>query len=111
MASFLELSVDQGSNFSVNLDLTNDDGSFINIAGYSFSSSIRKSYYSSSVTANLTVAIVSAANGNVSLSMNSATTTNIAAGRYLYDVKMVRADNTVSRVVEGIITVYPQITK
>jgi hypothetical protein len=26
-------------------------------------------------------------------------------------VKMVRTDNTVSRVIEGIITVFPQITK
>jgi hypothetical protein len=43
--------------------------------------------------------------------MNAATTTNIAAGRYLYDVKMVRTDNSVSRVIEGIITVFPQITK
>lgn len=110
MASFLELSCDQGSDFSVNLDLTNDDGSIINVSGYTFTSSIRKSYYSANVTANLTVAVANAASGNVSLSMNSATTANIKAGRYLYDVKMVRSDNTVSRVIEGIITVFPQIT-
>jgi hypothetical protein len=111
MASFLELSCDQGSSFSVNLDLTNDDGAAINVAGFTFTSSIRKSYYSANVTANLTVTIANSAAGNVALSMNAATTTNIAAGRYLYDVKMVRTDNTVSRVIEGIITVFPQITK
>jgi len=111
MASFLELSCDQGSDFSVNLDLTNDDGSVINIAGYSFTSSIRKSYYSANVTANLTVAIANAASGNVSLSMNSATTANVKAGRYLYDVRMVRTDSKISRVIEGIITVSPQITR
>jgi hypothetical protein len=43
--------------------------------------------------------------------MNAATTANIRAGRYLYDIKMVRADSTKSRVVEGIITVFPQITQ
>ena len=111
MASFLELSCDQGSNFSVNLDLTNDDGAAINVAGFTFTSSIRKSYYSSNVTANLTVTIANSAAGNVALSMNAATTANIVAGRYLYDVKMVRTDSTVSRVIEGIITVFPQITK
>lgn len=111
MASFLELSCDQGTDFTVNLDLTNDDGSTINVTNYTFSSSIRKSYYSSNVTANLTVTVANAANGNVVLSMNSATTANIRAGRYLYDIKMVRADSTKSRVVEGIITVFPQITQ
>jgi hypothetical protein len=111
MASFLELSCDQGTDFTVNLDLTNDDGSTINVTNYTFSSSIRKSYYSSNVTANLTVTVANAASGNVVLSMNAATTANIRAGRYLYDIKMVRADSTKSRVVEGIITVFPQITQ
>jgi hypothetical protein len=111
MASFVELSCDQGTDFSVNIDLTNDDGSTINVTNYTFSSSIRKSYYSANATANLTVTIASAANGNVALSMNAATTANIKAGRYLYDVKMKDSSNTTSRVIEGIITVFPQITK
>ena len=111
MASFVELSLDQGTDFSVNIDLTNDDGSVINVTNYTFSSSIRKSYYSANTTANLIVTIASAANGNVALTMNAATTANIKAGRYLYDVKMTNDNNTTSRVIEGIITVYPQITK
>lgn len=111
MATFLELYCDQGTDFNFTLDITNDDGTPVNVANYTITSSIRKSYYSSGVTANLTVAVLNAANGNLSLSMNSATTTKIKAGRYLYDVKMKDAGNTVSRVIEGIITVYPQITK
>jgi hypothetical protein len=111
MASFLELNCDQGTDFNINLDLTNDDGTSINVSNYTFSSSIRKSFYSANVTANLEIATVDAANGSVSLSMNSAVTSNIKAGRYLYDVKMISASNTVSRVIEGIITVAPQVTK
>ena len=111
MASFVELSCDQGTDFSVNIDLTNDDGSVINVTNYTFSSSIRKSYYSANATANLDITIASAANGNVAISMNAATTSNIKAGRYLYDIKMVDSSNVTSRVIEGIITVYPQITK
>lgn len=111
MATFLELYCDQGTDFNFTIDLTNDDGTAINVTNYAITSSIRKSYYSSSVTANLTVAVLNAANGNVSLSMNAATTSKIKAGRYLYDIKMKDSANTVSRVIEGIITVYPQITK
>lgn len=111
MANFLELTCDQGSDFNISLDLTNDDGSAINVTNFLFSSSIRKSYYSANVTANLTVSIADAANGNVILAMNAATTSNIKPGRYLYDIKMVRNNNTVARVVEGIITVTPRITQ
>lgn len=111
MAQFIELDVDQGTDFNFDLDLTNDDGSVINVTSYTFSSSIRKSYYSSSVTANLSVQVVNAANGNVVLSMNSATTSNIKAGRYLFDVKQVDSSNVTTRLVEGIITVLPQVTK
>ena len=111
MASQVELFCDQGTDFSITLDLSNDDGTAINVTNYVLTSSIRKSYYSSTVTANLTVTISDASNGNITLSMNSATTSNIKAGRYLYDVKMRDAANVTSRVIEGIITVYPQITK
>ena len=111
MAQFVELDIDQGTDFNFDLDLTNDDGSVINVTNYTFSSSIRKSYYSSSVAANLSVTIHDAANGNVVLSLNSATTSNIKSGRYLFDVKQVDSSNTTTRLVEGIITVLPQVTK
>lgn len=111
MANQVELFCDQGTSFSYALDLSNDDGTALNVAGYTFTSSIRKSYYSSGVTANLTVSIINEANGNVQLSMNSATTSNIRPGRYLYDVKMIDNTNTTFRVIEGIISIYPQVTK
>lgn len=108
---YAELTVDQGATFESTLDLTNDDGSAINVAGYVFSGQIRKSYYSVNPTANLTITVSSAANGNLVISLNSATTTNIKAGRYLYDVKMTSPSSTVTRIVEGIITITPQVTK
>lgn len=108
---YAELTLDQGATFESTLDLVADDGSAINVAGYLFSGQIRKSYYSSNATANLTITVSDSANGNLNISLNSATTANIAAGRYLYDVKMTDTANTVTRIVEGIITVTPQVTK
>lgn len=107
---YAELTLDQGATFETTLDLVDDDGTSINVAGYLFSGQIRKSYYSSNATANLTITVSDQANGNLIISVNSATTANIAAGRYLYDVKMTDTANTVTRIVEGIITVTPQVT-
>jgi hypothetical protein len=108
---YAELTVDQGATFESNIDLVDDDGVAINVAGYIFSGQIRKSYYSLNPTANLTITVVNSANGNVNITLNAATTTNIKAGRYLYDVKMRDTANVVTRIVEGIITVTPQVTK
>ena len=52
-----------------------------------------------------------AANGNVRLSLDAANTANIKAGRYLYDIKRTDANNAVTRLVEGIITVTPQVSQ
>lgn len=108
---YAELTVDQGATFETTLDLIADDGTAINVAGYVFSGQVRKSYYSSNPTANITITVDNTANGNLTLSMNSATTSNIRAGRYVYDVKMTDIANTTTRIVEGIITITPQVTK
>lgn len=111
MAQYTELNIDQGTDFKFDIDLTNNDGSVINCAGYVFASSIRKSYYSARPTANLTVTITDSANGAVSFGLTSAQTATIKPGRYLFDVKQTDDAGKKSRLFEGIATVYPQVTK
>lgn len=109
--AYAELTIDQGTTFQTSIDLANDDGTAINVANYTFESQIRKSYYSSNATANLTVTVVDEANGNVTLSLTAAQTANITPGRYLYDVKMTTAADVTTRIVEGIVTVTPQVSR
>jgi hypothetical protein len=111
MAQFIELDVDQGTDFSYDLDLTTDDGVPINVTNYIFSSSIRKSYYSSGVAANFIIVVANQNLGNLRFTIPSNITANIKAGRYLFDIKQVDSSNTTSRILEGIITVNPQITR
>jgi hypothetical protein len=49
--------------------------------------------------------------GVVSLSMSANTTSSIPAGRYLYDLEVQDQNGVVSRLVEGIVTVSPEVTK
>lgn len=109
--AYVELTLDQGTTFETSVALTNDDQTAINITGYQFASQIRKSYYSTNAVASLTVTVVDAANGNVKLSMTSANTANVKAGRYLYDLLMTDTGGVKTRVIEGVITVTPQVTR
>lgn len=108
---YAELTIDQGANLSSTIDLTNDDNTPIDLANTTFTSQIRKSYYSTNPTANITVTVEDAANGRVRLTLDAANTANIKAGRYLYDLKMVNEANTHIRVIEGIVTITPQVTR
>lgn len=109
--AYVELNLDQGTTFETTLSLTNDDATTINVTNYTFNSQIRKSFYSSNAVANITVSIVDAPNGNVKLAMTPANTANIKAGRYLYDVLMTDSTGVKTRVIEGIITITPRVTR
>jgi hypothetical protein len=109
--AYIELLVNQGATFQYNLDLKNKDQSPLNVTGATFSGQIRKSYYSTTATADLNITVANTTNGNVVISMSSATTSAIKAGRYVYDVKMLDNANTTTRILEGIVTVTPQVTK
>lgn len=108
---YAELTIDQGATFSTTLDLTNDDNTPMNLANTSFVAQIRKSYYSTNPTANITVTVTDAANGAIRMELDSANTANIKPGRYLYDLKMTDSDNISVRVVEGIVTITPQVSR
>jgi uncharacterized protein YfdQ (DUF2303 family) len=108
---YAELTIDQGASFSTVLTLTNDDNSAINLTSRTFVSQIRKSYYSVNPTANISVVVENAANGVVRMSIDAANTANIKPGRYLYDLKMTDEANTTIRIVEGIVTITPQVSR
>lgn len=112
MAAYVELFVDQGSTFNNIINLTDDiTNASINVSGYIIASQMRRSYYSANATANITCTITNAAQGEITMSMSANTTANIKAGRYLFDLKTIDLAGTVSRVLEGIITVTPATTR
>lgn len=112
MAAFTELYLDQGATFNSVIYLTDDlTNTPINVSGYIVSSQMRRSYYSINASASFTCTVTDPANGEITLSMTHLQTANIKAGRYLFDIEAQDTSNVVSRVVEGIITVTPQITR
>jgi hypothetical protein len=70
---------------------------------------MRKHYTSTAQTA-FTVSI-SAGTGEVTLAMTANVTNNVAPGRYMYDCELTDTAGTVSRLVEGIVTVTPGVTR
>jgi hypothetical protein len=69
-----------------------------------------KSYYSST-SYRIASTVTGTANGEITLSVTSANTTLLTPGRYVYDVVITSPASVVTRVVEGIVTVLPSVTR
>lgn len=109
MATKANLVIDQGTTFSTDLNLTDDNGDPLNLNGFVANSVIKKWYTSQTyVPFN---ASINTSSGTITLELDASLSANLYAGRYVYDVNITElATNSVSRVVEGIITVTPAVT-
>lgn len=110
MAAYSEIVIEQGASFTSNVTVEDTGGSAINLTSYIAESQMRKSYYTSSYY-TITADVSEPGAGTITLSMTSANTANVTPGRYVYDLKITAPDQTVTRVVEGIVTVLPAVTK
>ena len=108
MAAYSEITIEQYSDFSTDLTIDTDQGDNFDLSSFSVSSQIRKSYYSQTYYV-LDASITDAANGTIYLSMPSANTANIEPGRYVYDV-VIEGPSKI-RVIEGIVTILPGVTR
>lgn len=112
MAIHINLTVDQGTSFSAVAEIQNEDGTVFDLTGFTAFSQMRKSYYTK--TAHDITATIEGdpVNGEIRLSLSPDITNGLRAGRYVYDVEVHNHDSTtVKRVLEGIVTVFPQVTK
>ena len=110
MAAIANLYVDQGATFSTSVLVKNDDGSAFDLTDYSVAAQIRKSY-SSSTAVDFTASVADPATaGQINLSLTATQTGTLEEGRYVYDVE-VTSGVTVTRVIAGLVTISPQVTK
>lgn len=108
MATVNNIVIDQGTTFSLTVNLSNDDGSAMDLTEYTVASQMRKSYYTNTYTAFTTSKVD--LTGEVTIALSATETSSLTAGRYVYDIEISSTEETV-RVLEGIVTVTPEVTK
>jgi len=117
MAQYEELTIDQGTDVAVELRLANTDGSAKNLAGFSGAAQMRRTISTSDSDAVAFAVSVTdpTTDGSLLLTLTNIQTDALTPGRYLYDVEISHQDsdsNTIiERVLEGIITVTPSVTR
>ena len=109
-AAYSNLYLEKGATFSTTITLDDVYGDTYNLVGYSASSQMRKSYYSSNATATFNTTIIERT-GQITLTLDANTTSNIAPGRYVYDTIIISGSSEVTRILEGIVDVSPSVTR
>jgi hypothetical protein len=110
MATKANLIIDQGSTYSTDIYLVDDNDDSLLVNDYTVASQMRKTYTSLNAISFSTS--TNASIGTITLSLTANQSGAIPAGRYVYDVELTDIyTGTVSRVVEGIVTVTPQVTR
>jgi hypothetical protein len=116
MAQYEDITIDQGTDFAMELQLGEDNGSVKDLTNYTVSAKIKKTYNTDPAEAVVFNTIIAdAVQGIATLSLTNSITANIKAGRYVYDVDLSFVDsdgNTIiERLLEGKVTVTPSVTR
>jgi hypothetical protein len=114
MAQTINRDMDQGANFSFSHTVKGDGGTAMNISsGYTAHAQMRK-FYTSPSAITLTASITGST-GNINVSLGASASANVKPGVWFYDVELhsngTPGSANVQRVVQGMINVYPEITK
>ena len=113
MAATANLRIDQGATFTSDVNVADSNGDAFDLTGYTASAKMAKGYASTRTRTSITTTINSdPTTGIITLTLTADQTNTLdAPARYVYDVEITQtSDSTVTRVIEGIITISPSVT-
>lgn len=114
MATVKHLTIDQGTTYSLSITVSGANANPLDLTGYTLRAQMRKSYGATSYTAFTVTAAADPTTGELTISLTAVQTSALKAGRYVYDIEIVSPvvdGSEVTRVLEGIITVTPEVTR
>ena len=111
MARRIVLSIDQGTDTSVSVSVTDSTGQAVDIAAARMQ--LRPTVESETIADELATenGRIVLEDGKIRLIFPNAVTTVMEAGAYVYDLEVVDSQDLVTRVMEGPITIRPEVTR
>jgi hypothetical protein len=110
LADFVEIQIEAGATFSTEVTVNDANGFPKDLTNYEVRSQLRKSYYSTTAI-DFEINVTDPINGIIEIGLSASTTSDIRAGRYVYDVEIEDFEGFVTRIFEGIATVLPNVTR
>jgi len=107
--------IDQGANWFLTVVYKDSTGTAINLTGYTAALQIRDTYADSTTDLSLTSPsggiTITGATGTIAITATAVQTAAIAAGSYVYDLEITSSGGIVTRLIQGKISLSPQVTR
>ena len=112
MAAIANLTLDKGATFNSDVTVKDANGNAFNLTGYTASAKMATGYTSTRTRTTITCTVnADPTTGIVTMSLTADQTGALEEGRYVYDLEILQtSSSTITRVIEGVITVRPQVT-
>tara|TARA_X000001036_G_C20245891_1_gene630043 strand:+ start:271 stop:612 length:342 start_codon:yes stop_codon:yes gene_type:complete len=112
MAAIANLTIDQGTTFSSDVTVKDANGNPFDLTGYTALARMAKGYSSTRTRTIITCTVAAdATSGVITMSLSADGTAQLEDGRYVYDLEILQtSSSTITRVIEGVITVRPQVS-
>ena len=111
MATISNIFIDQGADFTTTVTISDSDGTALDLTGYTALAQIRKTYESTTATDFTSTFDSDRTTGKITISLSDTQTSALDYGRYVYDLVITDASSIKTRVVEGIATVNPSVSR
>lgn len=113
MADSYNFTLDQGSDWYLNITYKDSTGAPINLTGYTAAMQIRET--ASSTTSVLTLSsgsgiTITPLTGVLDLHATATQTAAIAAGKYQYDLEL-NNSGVITRIIQGVVTINAEVTR
>lgn len=111
MATISNLFIDQNADFTTTVTINDSNGSALDLTSYTALAMIRKTYQSTTATTFTSTFVSPRTTGQITISLTDTQTAALESGRYVYDLVITDASGNKTRVVEGIATVNPSVSR
>lgn len=109
------ITINQGETYDLTASIVDGGGAPLNISGYALRGKIKSSYGSTGILADLQPEIINATGGVISFSLDAIETASLPITIGVYDIERYvsgqNPETTVYRVLEGKVTITPEVTK
>jgi hypothetical protein len=111
MATISNLFIDQDADFTTTVTVNDSTGTALDLTNFTALAMLRKSYQSSTATTFTSAFVSPRTTGQITISLTDTQTAALESGRYVYDLVITDASGNKTRVVEGIATVNPSVSR
>ena len=109
-AGIYNFTLNQGATFTRQMTVK-ENNSPLNLTGHTAAMQLRSTYDSATVALSMTAAVINATQGILSISATATATAALEEGIYVYDLEITTSAGVVTRLLQGQVTVSPEVTR